>query len=158
MKKVTRFTLIAAVAALAVSVSAQLGTLSEPWEGKRYALYTKEVSWPEAQWLASQQTVQIDGIWYRGGLATITSPQQNEWIWKKLGAPTSYWLGGWWDAQKTQWTWSTGRKWSYANWAKKDGYWSPGKNACLAYGSNGTWAWWGWESKKPGFIIQFEKK
>ena len=60
----------------------------------------------------------------QGHLATITSQQENEFIFASLGLPETglvrYWLGGYQEPDAPEpggeWQWVTGEQWDYTNW------------------------------------------
>lgn len=72
------------------------------------------LSWEGAKALAEEQG---------GYLATITSADEQNWIWSNLGgtAMLHSWLGGFQPPGSPEpggnWQWVTGEPWSYTNWA-----------------------------------------
>lgn len=72
------------------------------------------LSWYDAEALAERAG---------GYLATITSAQENDWIWNNLGGTqlAHSWLGGYQPAGSPEpdgnWQWVTGEAWTYSNWA-----------------------------------------
>ncbi len=52
----------------------------------------------------------------RGHLATLTSAQENLWVWENLGQPYRYYLGATDVEQDGVWKWVTGEPWIYTNW------------------------------------------
>ena len=71
------------------------------------------VHWSEANTAASSH------IWLgvSGHLATITSPEENAWIWDHLSHPVGRWLGGLQTPGSVEpaggTTWITGEPWDY---------------------------------------------
>jgi Lectin C-type domain len=71
-------------------------------------------------------------------LATITSLQENNWIWGNIGgSDTTMWLGGTNEVQKGIWTWITGEPWAYINWEGDNEPSSP--NYLVMRNYNGLW-------------------
>ena len=58
--------------------------------------------------------------WSGGHLVTLTSAEENLWVWDTLGQPVLYWLGGVQPPGSPEpgggWTWVSGEPWSYENW------------------------------------------
>ena len=52
-------------------------------------------------------------------LATITSQEENDFVWNNLGLSGAYnsWLGGTDELTEGDWQWITGETWDYTNWA-----------------------------------------
>lgn len=53
-----------------------------------------------------------------GYLATVTSSEENDFVWKNVAAGMSgggVWIGGW-DLGNHNWTWVTGEESAYTNW------------------------------------------
>ncbi|MCC6132445.1 MAG: hypothetical protein IT186_21180 [Acidobacteria bacterium] len=65
-----------------------------------------------ATWDGARTSCQAAG----GYLATVTSAQENDFIFASFGNYTM-WLGGSYDAGSGAWKWVTGETFSYANWA-----------------------------------------
>lgn len=139
------------------------GAIVGPWNGNYYMKVDRNVSWPEANWLASRAETKIDGRWWKGSLASVTSQEENDWVWANLKQPAGYWLGGWWNWSSTDnkpgWNWVSGDKWNWTNWGKgasTSASW--GEDSFLAFGSDkGSWTWSDW-SNRQGYIVKFTPK
>ncbi len=51
-----------------------------------------------------------------GYLATLTSQEENDFVWNNIGYVKS-WLGGTDEMGEGNWQWVTGETWDYTNWA-----------------------------------------
>ena len=67
------------------------------------------MSWSQAEEYCGQ---------HDGHLASITSPEENDWLGSELISEVSgsLWLGGQWSPG-SDWTWSDGSEWAWTNWA-----------------------------------------
>lgn len=75
--------------------------------GHYYERFDISVNWGEAKKLAQAMG---------GYLATITSAEEDKWVFENVGG-IHYWLGGTDALVEGEWTWVTGEKWIYDNWA-----------------------------------------
>jgi hypothetical protein len=64
--------------------------------------------------LVSWTTAKSNAEALGGYLTTITSAQENSFIWNNVDSPSWRWLGG--LKNGNNWTWVTGEPWSYSNW------------------------------------------
>jgi len=85
-----------------------------------YYEYVADVAMP---WTSARAAAELRS-WggHAGYLATITSPQENDFIATAFSEqwPLGAWLGGWQDegmAPADGWHWVTGEDWSYTNWS-----------------------------------------
>jgi len=134
--------------------------------------YVASVSlWGEANTQA--QTLSLNG--FDGHLATVTSVEENSFIWDNLSSSFSnsrgyVWLGGY----QTQvagstdptanWNWVTGEEWSYTNWATAyhepndggDGFENGQEDYLQYYHGGGQWndLYNNWRSN--GFVVEYE--
>jgi hypothetical protein len=92
--------------------------VSEGGNGHWYACMPSEMTWDQARTTANQ--FEKDGV--AGHLATVTSQEENNFIFSNLILPDSvnlfgrfycHWLGG---HDDTLWTWVTGEPFIYTNW------------------------------------------
>jgi hypothetical protein len=79
--------------------------------GNWYEAVSGDLTWEEANAAAQSRT--HDGV--TGQLATLTSADENAFVWDNLGTK-GYWLGGS-DIGGGNWTWVTGEGWGYTNWS-----------------------------------------
>jgi len=95
--------------------------------GHYYQVAEKTMNWDDAKAYAeSQQITDPDtGVIYRGYLATITSLEENSWVFQNIISPLNVqncaWLGGYreegYDDKPSEgWHWVTGEPWSWTNW------------------------------------------
>jgi hypothetical protein len=95
-----------------------------------------------------------------GHLATLTSVEENNWVWSNLGADR-YWLGGY-QTDKTaepsgNWAWVTGEAWSYTNWSGSEPNNADGDEDHLQFWSNnGTWNDMHNNYQELGFVMEYE--
>jgi hypothetical protein len=75
-----------------------------------------EITWDQAASAAEARPWQ--GM--VGHLAVVTTPEENAWLWDRLGHPVECWLGGrqtpGTPANGDEWMWITGDMWTFANW------------------------------------------
>jgi hypothetical protein len=70
-----------------------------------------------------------------GHLATLTSAEEDSWLWNNLGVSgQDIWLGGTDEVTEGVWQWITGEPWSYTNWG-------PGEPDNGAIGQNDLIYW-----------------
>jgi hypothetical protein len=82
------------------------------WEGHWYDIVTEE---PVLHWETARDYAFLKG----GYLATITSAEENEFVWNLVAStnsPRSYWLGGSDHETEGTWKWVTGEVWNFENW------------------------------------------
>ena len=99
-----------------------------------------------------------------GYLATLTSDEENYWVWDNLlveGPINGYWLGGY-QTDKTEepsgnWAWVTGETWSYTNWAGGEpNDFSGDEDHLQFWGNNGTWNDMHNDQGYGGFIVEYD--
>lgn len=85
--------------------------------------YEVRVAQPRISWFdARDQAVALGGY-----LATLTSPEENQFVWDalKIGSTDAYWadfydgplFGGFRTSENDPWQWSSGEPWGYSNFA-----------------------------------------
>lgn len=97
--------------------------------GHYYDIVYKIVNWNDAKSYAEKQQFfdSKTGITYKGHLATITSSEENSWIFQNMISPLNakkdygFWLGGhqeegYENRPSEGWHWVTGEPWSWTNW------------------------------------------
>jgi hypothetical protein len=77
-----------------------------------YEAVSSTSDWNATRILAENAT--YNGL--QGHLASISSQQENDWIWQNLGLITGYFLGGTDQISEGNWEWITGETWGYTNW------------------------------------------
>jgi len=76
--------------------------------GHSYQRFENSLTWLEAKTYCESQG---------GHLATITSKEENDFIFAQFGgASIQLWLGGTDEGHEGVWTWVNGEPWSYSNW------------------------------------------
>jgi len=100
--------------------------ITNPFNGHRYALINKKMTWREAKAHAER---------LGGYLATITSQEEQDWICQTF-TNAQFWLGGTDEALEGDWQWVTGERWDYTNWAPGEpnnvvSYYEGGENAIV---------------------------
>jgi hypothetical protein len=104
-----------------------------------------------ATWVGSQ-----------GYLATITSQEENDWIWATLDQPFQYRIGGLQPPGSPEpgggWTWYNGEPWVYSNWA-------PGEpnnggdlhdESTVEIHADGEWNDIHVDVLRPGYVVEFD--
>jgi hypothetical protein len=127
------------------------------------------ISAPNTTWTQANDLANIsifNGI--TGHLATITSVEENTFIFAGLGVGNSpIWLGGFQDSSAPEpigeWQWVTGESWSYSNWAPGEpNNLSGGGEDALAFAffkADGTWndapiTYTGYS--QGGYVVEYE--
>lgn len=91
-----------------------------------------------------------------GYLATVTSAEDNEWIWLNLGTPEQHYLGG--HRSGTGWAWITGEPWSFTAWAPWEPNNANGGEPYLEYAHNMDWNDVGdLDLGIQGFIVEWDE-
>ena len=128
--------------------------------GHSYDVTFQTTGWETAKQLA--ETYRHNG--YQGHLATITSPEEQQWLWNALPY-NKVWLGGY-QADDTiepdgGWAWVTGEEWDYTNWRPDEPNDAFGDEGYLVIDQLTIPGQWndqredGW-SKFPGFLVEYE--
>jgi hypothetical protein len=107
--------------------------------GHYYKLYTTSSTWTNAK----NAAINVGGY-----LATVTSAQENSFLYSNNFAANTPWIGATDETVEGTWTWVSGETWSYANWGtgepnnsgnedyvtmRTDGYWNDWSSAGTAY-------------------------
>ena len=121
----------ASLFAISLSVS---GAMAAPvtWSatGHSYERFDTPKTWYAAE---------ADAISRGGYLATLTSVDENAWVWNTLGAPAYHLIGGTDQLKDGDWKWVTGELWAYSNWNSREPNNSGGKEDALEFWNNGKW-------------------
>ena len=135
-----------------------------PENGHYYnVIFAPSITWEDAKDAA--QSLSYSGM--NGHLATITSPDENEFIITNIADDNCWWLGGYQPDDTSDsmepdgnWHWVTEEKWDYTNWPidRPDNAWS-GQN-CLALWSGKNWddASIDDPSHIRGYIVEYEEQ
>jgi hypothetical protein len=82
------------------------------------------VDCPECTWIVANELAQ-DMVYLerRGHLVTLTSAEENDWVWLQFSEPCSYWIGGYQLEGSAEpgggWVWVTGEDWVFENWSSQ---------------------------------------
>lgn len=113
--------------------------------------------WTEAN--TNAQTRYWKGM--QGYLATITSQQEQTFLWNNLPY-VMYWLGGYQKDKMAEptgnWAWVTGETWHYTNWAEGEpNDWGGTEEYLIIWYSDGTWndATNLYGYVRPGYFIEY---
>lgn len=105
------------ISAFLIAVSAHAAPIQWTGNGHSYDVYLLD---PVLTWEDARDAAEEKG----GYLATITSADENEFVWDLVSDKdnfSSYWLGGYQtdgnDEPKGNWAWVSGEEWDYTNWA-----------------------------------------
>lgn len=106
-----------------------------PENGHYYEAIGGNFDWYRAKTMAEESV--FNGMY--GHLATITSHEENMWLWFNLGTDVSYYLLGAIDENMNgDWKWITGEEWGpYINWSAGEPS-NPSENV-LEFWNNGQW-------------------
>lgn len=135
-------------------------SVADGGNGHSYDVTFQTTGWETAKQLA--ETYWHDG--YQGHLATITSPEEQQWLLSTLPYD-KVWLGGY-QADDTiepdeGWVWVTGEEWDYTNWKPEEPNDDYGDEAYLVIGGASIPSQWndqredGWD-KVRGFLVEYE--
>lgn len=126
-----------------------------------YDAVTFTGSWDQAKADAESHTFfDADGAFWQGYLATLTTLEENQFVWSQVGV-ADYWLGGYQLDNQAEpagnWAWVTEEDWAYTNWARRnpnDGGFLTHEDY-LAFSSLGG----GWQDVSgtlSGYILEYE--
>ena len=124
--------------------------------GNRYQFSPEKLTWEEAKAKAAAAG---------GHLATITSKEENQWVWDtfvtKLPGSLSLWLGGTKNNPTQTWTWITGEPFAFTAWGEREPNMNPDEIAlCFSRQSKG----WGdirtngigAADRRGGYLIEWD--
>jgi len=96
-------------AALSGNVWADSKIIINPDNGHSYQRIDTKMTWQNAK----THCENLDGY-----LATITSEEENQFVYTNLVSPVSgsSWLGGTDESTEGKWQWITGEEWNFSNW------------------------------------------
>jgi serine/threonine protein kinase len=124
--------------------------------GHRYQFSPEKLTWEEAKAKAAAAG---------GHLATITSAEENQWVWdtlvSRLPVNLSLWLGGTKDNPTQTWAWITGESFTFTAWGEREPNMNPDEIAlCFSHMSKG----WGdirsngigAADRRGGYLIEWD--
>ncbi len=120
------------------------------FENRRYQVIEKVMTWTEAEAYCEE---------LGGHLVTITSVEEQEYIYEINPSGLKLWIGGYKDSSDN-WNWITGENWNYTNWADREP-----NNDDTVYGFENYIAMWpmAWNdlneennSQLSGFICEWD--
>ena len=115
----------------------------------RYELIKQTMTWTEAKAYCES---------LGGHLATITSAEENAYIYNNIIVPNNArcWIGGTDKETENVWKWVTGEEWSYSKWH----YGEPNNDSedgdCLEIYTDGTWNDWTSVATNSYFICEWD--
>lgn len=139
-----------------VPTSMPAGVVS--FQGHRYQFFPEKLSWDEARTKAEAA---------KGHLATITSPEENEWIFetfvRNLPPALSFWLGGTNNNPSRLWTWTTGEPFTFTAWGEKEPSGSPDEVALCFSSMNKGWgdirpSGIGSMDRRGGYLVEWDDR
>jgi hypothetical protein len=116
------------------------------------------VTWEEAASLAASRT----WMGSRGHLVTLTSAEEDSWVWSALGAPINLCLGGYQPPGSPEpdggWRWVTGEAWDFTRWAPGEPNNAGDGEDALVYKTTppDTWNDYPRDAIYPGYIVEYE--
>ena len=133
--------------------------VEEGGNGHYYEHVVVSLNWTDAMSAAAERT--WDGA--TGHLATLTSAEENVWVWTSLGEPFQAWLGGFQldpsAPADVGWTWVTGEPWEFTNWwpgEPNDAGWFAQEDV-LHFTQTGAWNDLnGTHDVEAGMIVEYE--
>ncbi len=148
-----------AIGALILGISGPVSATPFQWtvagggNGHWYEFVSSIVTWDTAN--ANAQASTYNGM--PGHLATITSAEENDWVFSNVGlAGISIWLGATDQSHEGTWTWVTDETWNYTNWDNLYGEPNGGVGAnYLAFNWNIA-SRWNDESGSARYIVEYQ--
>lgn len=126
------------------------------FNGHVYHKVSKSINWLNAK--NEAETLTYDGV--KGHLATITSSEENRFIYSTLGSTNYYWIGGYQPPGSPEpggnWQWVTGEQWDYTSWNGGEPNNSGNEDALAYWNDNGGWNDWGQGNSGSGYIVEFD--
>lgn len=107
---------------------------------------------------ADAQTKYFNSV--QGHLATLTSLEENNFVWDNLGI-NEYWLGGYQTDKNAEpagdWAWVSGEKWDWTNWDQpaEPNNAAGDEDYIQFYSYNGSWNDKHVGSTAPGYVIEY---
>jgi hypothetical protein len=96
-------------------------------------------------------------------LATLTSAEENLWVWETFGHPVLYWLGAVQPPGSPEpaggWTWVSGEPWSYENWSDGEPNNANGNESATHFfhwAVAGEWNDCNPDTDFPGYIVEYD--
>jgi hypothetical protein len=112
--------------------------LRAEWGGKRYARIERTMSWHQAKDACDKLGAQ---------LASVTSADENKFVYEKFGAHAVIWLGATDERSEGRFQWVSGEPFQYANWNSGEPNNSGGVEHYITMGD--------WDSKSTGAYFHF---
>lgn len=145
------------------SLSATADSIQWSGNGHSYqAFLVDSISWADANAAAVAKG---------GYLATLTSAEENQWVYDNIVAPIfgtgpnvsdQAWLGGLKPVGSSQpsegWQWVSGETWTYANWGSGEPNNVGGIENHLTINRFGDWSWndeGSWPSGVKGYVVEY---
>ena len=93
-----------------------------------------------------------------GYLATITSAEEQTWVFDNLGVAgrPAAWLGATDTVTEGTWEWASGETWTFSNWAAGEPSDAAGTENWLAMASDGTWSDEPGTQSMWGYIVEWD--
>lgn len=134
-------------------------TLSDGGNGHFYEAVSTPLTWQEAQDYAYGR------YWagMRGHLVTLTSQEEQDWVWENLDSLHQFYLGGYQEPGSIEpgggWRWVTNEPWEFSNWSPNEPNNSNGGEELLEFsgGHDGFWndiPDWG---QAQCFIVEYDQ-
>jgi hypothetical protein len=137
--------LVFAAAATTTAMPVQWGD-----NGHWYEAISGEFTWDEAK--SHAESLTHNGM--TGHLATLTSLEENEFVWLNRRGKHEYLLGG--ERIDGDWTWVTGEIWTWDNWADGQGSNPSEDKLNFMDRDHGSWNDCSNVGSFPGFIVEYE--
>jgi Lectin C-type domain len=131
--------------------------------GHWYELVTDGMPWSEARETAESS----EWMGQNGYLATITSPEEQQWVWEliepEFAGTIGVWLGGYQDPPDSQpadanWRWVTDEPWDFTNWASSAPNDYQGQEECLEFWELSLSLWNDQPDFRPNaFLVEYDE-
>ncbi|MFC1764153.1 M56 family metallopeptidase [Planctomycetota bacterium] len=141
------------------SASIASSPILNPGNGHYYQCIDARVNWHTAKQLAAASTYQE----LQGHLATVTSAEENQWIFDNLGGRSRlrrHWIGG--LLEDGQWQWITGEAFAYTHWTPHEPNGEPHEDGLeyddddqVSYPAH-TWNDYPSGAPENGYIVEYE--
>ncbi len=155
MKKVMVF-IFAGIVFISLSKVALAVPVFNSDNGHYYEAIAGNYDWNVAKSLAEASS--YNGM--QGHLATLTSSDENYWVWNNMGTNVNaYLLGATDQYEEGVWEWVTGEAWSWTNWSSGEpNNCCGGEHALEFWANNGSWndIWLHAGRYHNGYIVEYE--
>jgi len=120
-------------------------------------VHTSQITWVDA----NADALSLSWLGQPGYLASLTTSEENAWVYANIAAGASAWLGGYQAVagDQSSWHWSNGDPWSFTAWAasQPDNFLG-GTQHALFYFSGADWDDGpdSWGGRPSAYVVEFD--